>query len=156
MTLYSNFFSLHVSIPLFTHGPLFLSLTLASSLFLMDGQIMYIQSSCAPDAVRGFDKSPGMGRWGGVTKQSGGQGKWWPRGGQDASGTWRREKRPQQRESEWGKEEPVSTSNPEWASVFRCLCVCDETKHTPCALPSGQLDCGFPDGTHNNLQTAPT
>lgn len=27
----------------------------------MDGQIMYIQSSSAPDAVRGCDKSPGGG-----------------------------------------------------------------------------------------------
>lgn len=32
----------------------------------MDGRIMYIQSSSAPDAVRGCDKSPGGG-----TEQSG-------------------------------------------------------------------------------------
>ncbi|MED6266655.1 hypothetical protein CHARACLAT_004265 [Characodon lateralis] len=42
---------------------------------LMDGQIMYIQSSSAPDAVRGCDKSPGREpsgaeRRNGVTKRT--------------------------------------------------------------------------------------
>lgn len=36
----------------------------------MDGQIIYIQSSSAPDAVRGCDKSPGG--WGGGGGGSGG------------------------------------------------------------------------------------
>lgn len=43
-----------------------LSLSLAHLSSLMDGQIMYIQSSSAPDAVKRCDKSPGGG-----TEQSG-------------------------------------------------------------------------------------
>lgn len=45
--------------PPHTHPSLSLSLSRLS--FLMDGQIMYIQSSSAPDAVKRCDKSPGGG-----------------------------------------------------------------------------------------------
>lgn len=38
-----------------------LSLPLSGLSSLMDGQIMYIQSSSAPDAVKRCDKSPGGG-----------------------------------------------------------------------------------------------
>lgn len=72
-TIHPNFSpSLRVSISLLADALPFLSLPFSP---LMDGQIMYIQSSSAPDAVRGCDKSPGREpsraeRRNGVTKRT--------------------------------------------------------------------------------------
>lgn len=123
MTFHPNFSpSPRISISLLTDRQPFLSLSLSP---LMDGQIMYIQSSSAPDAVRGCDKSPGGGtersgaeRRNGVTKRT-----------RHLENTQKKKHKECSRERE--REAAWSVCIAPWAWVCMCasVCVCAESKH---------------------------
>lgn len=125
MTLYSNFFSF-TSPSHSSHMDLYFSPSLSRphSFWWMDRSCI---SNLAVLLMR-LGALTSLQAWGGE--------EGWPsRAGAKENGDQEEDRTPQElegekkdlsreRESEWGKEEPVSTSNPEWASVFRCLCVC--------------------------------
>lgn len=124
MTHHSNFsVPLHISITHFSDRLPFLSPLSLSLSPLMDGQIMYIQSSSAPDAVRGCDKSPGGGtEWSGAEE----------RGDEEdtTSGEHAEEK-------ECSRERGCVKCL--HSALSMCVCLCVESKHTPFALPSALL-----------------
>lgn len=87
--------SLFPSSQIVYHFSFWLSLSLTP---LMDGQIMYIQSSSAPDAVRDCDKSLVGAGGGGGGRAERGEGKGWRRGHDIWRTRRRRIRRMQQRE----------------------------------------------------------